>query len=311
MKVCLNRQTFCYRIGGVRVKTIQIIGAGAVGMLMATYLVEQGNEVHLICRRQEQVNQLLKNGLQRENLDGTYSTFFVQAKLEIINDADLTIVAVKSNEVEALLPALPIHTPLLFVQNGLAHYLKLKSRNLPNLAFGSAQFGALKHHDTFVSHRGFGPLKIAYFKCEHSFLEELLSQEGDFVFKLEEHALNMLIEKAIINSLINPITALLQIPNGQLIENEETYRLVQSLHEELMHVFPQQCPSFSVVKELCNRTKNNRSSMLQDHLALKVSEAPAILGALIEQAQLNEKKTPILMTIYQLVLAKEKQGGFQ
>lgn len=292
-------------------KKIQIVGAGSVGMLMATYLVQRDYDVHLICRRPQQVERLLAEGIQREDLDGTLSTFSIHAHTEYIEDADLTIVAVKSNEISSLINLLPIHKPLLFIQNGLAHFQQIAPLNLPNIAFGSAQFGALKHSDTFVSHRGFGTLKLAYYQMEYPFLDNIFSEEGDFIVSYEKDAFHMLMEKAIINSLINPLTALLQIPNGQLIENDYAYNLLQTFYKELVTVFPNECPPFPLIKDICSRTKNNHSSMLQDHMAHKVSEAPAILGALIQQAQLGQSQTPILQTIYQLVLAKEKQGGFQ
>ena len=47
--------------------------------------------------------------------------------------------------------------------------------------------------------------------------------------------------------------------------------------------------------------------MLSDHLAKKKSEAPAILGTLIKRAERKGVQLNTLVTIYELVLAKELQ----
>ena len=77
-------------------------------------------------------------------------------------------------------------------------------------AFGSAQFGAYKVSDNVVGHRGIGVLKLAYLHndASNNFLTSLLNMDHeDFPVVFEANAEHMLIEKAIYNSLINPLTA--------------------------------------------------------------------------------------------------------
>ena len=292
-------------------KRVQIIGAGAVGLLVASFLAELKWDVRLVCRRQEQVS-LLNRNLKRESASGNITEVNVTASTTICNDVDLTVVAVKSGQLKEIIHELPKQTPTIFLQNGLAHYDVVASLTWQNVAFGSAQFGALKVADNVVSHRGVGVLKLAYLKANtFDFLAPILhSNCDDFPVILEDNAERMLIEKAIYNSLINPLTALLRLKNGELLTNEHAYKLLNCLHTELAQCFPNESPSFKEVVALCERTAFNTSSMLSDHLAKKKSEAPAILGALIERAHKKGVQLNTLETIYELLLAKELQEEF-
>ena len=58
---------------------IQIIGAGAVGMLMASFMAEARLPIHIVTRRVQQAELLIKQGLTRQNIDGTIQRFPVQA----------------------------------------------------------------------------------------------------------------------------------------------------------------------------------------------------------------------------------------
>ena len=290
-------------------KRVQIIGAGAVGLLVASFLAELNWDVHIVCRRQNQAD-ILNDSLKRENNNGSFTEVKVKASISILHNADLTIVAVKSGQLLEVIQNLPKDIPIVFLQNGLAHYDLVSSLSWEHVAFGSAQFGAFKVLDNVVSHRGIGVLKLAYLHNDASinFLTPLLdiNHEG-FPVVFEANAEHMLIEKAIFNSLINPLTALLYLKNGELVTNEHAYKLLLNIHTELEQCFPNQCPTFEEVIALCKRTAFNTSSMLSDHLAKRKSEAPAILGALIKRAESKGVQLNTLVTIYELVLAKELQ----
>lgn len=293
-------------------RRVQIIGAGAVGLLVASFLAESKWDVQLVCRRQQQVN-LLNGNLKRENDSGDFLEVNVKASTTICNDVDITIVALKSGQLQEIIHKLPKHIPTIFLQNGLAHYDLISTLSWHNVAFGSAQFGALKVADNVVSHRGIGVLKLAYIDeaVSGNFLKPLLDIGSEnFPVLLEDNAERMLMEKAIYNSLINPLTALLHLKNGELLTNNHAYNLLKRIHTELAQCFPDESPSFGEVVALCERTAFNTSSMLSDHLMKKKSEAPAILGGLIERAEKKCVQLYTLTTIYELLLAKELQEEF-
>ena len=78
--------------------TIAIIGAGAIGSVVAAYLVKAGEEVVLIGRK-GQVGAIQKNGLRVVGARGE-ETFPVQALTRLDREYDLVIFTVKTQDIE-------------------------------------------------------------------------------------------------------------------------------------------------------------------------------------------------------------------
>ncbi|MFC7685518.1 ketopantoate reductase family protein [Ureibacillus sp. GCM10028918] len=295
---------------------IVVIGAGSVGMLIASFLSEYNDRVTLITRREEQARNLKLYGLLRKNSDGTSTITEVNSStcLPGLSRDALVIITVKYGQLKQVYDTL--HTldpsiPLLFLQNGLAHFEEANTLPHQSIAFGSCQFGAQRENDRTVHHRGHGLLKLAIEKGDTR-PYTLLLQSPNPLFQVEvvESAENMLFEKALLNSFINPLTAILEVTNGMLVENPITHSLLENLYKELKVAFPEEVKqvSFSDVENLCRRTADNKSSMLGDILNLRPTEIETIVGALLKKAADRGKTLPILETLYLLVLAKEGSG---
>lgn len=292
---------------------IIIIGAGSVGMLVASFLAEFNDNVRLIVRRESQANQLLQHGLVRKNLDGTLLKSNVQVAMDLkgLPKHSFVIIAVKYGELNQVYPILrTIHEdiPLLFLQNGLAHLEEAIQLPQKTIAFGSCQFGAERENDYTIVHRGQGVLKIAIERGVktpfHLFHQ---STNKQFQVNFEKSAENMLFEKALLNCFINPLTAILGVKNGMLIENPHTHTMLKNLYNELMSAFPEKKDQFPFeeVEKLCRKTANNTSSMLGDILQNRQTEIETIVGAVIKKAAKRGKSLPILNTLYHLILAIE------
>ena len=199
--------------------------------------------------------------------------------------------------------------PLLFIQNGLAHYEEALRLPQQHIAFGSAQFGAQRENDYTVVHRGVGVLKVAVargniekFSCIETLRSQLLPVQ------YEADAEKMLFEKALLNCFINPLTAILKVQNGELLTNKHAYTLLEMLYEELVVAFPNirvQFP-FDSVTALCEKTSTNTSSMLADRLAGRKTEVETIVGAILQKAAREHKQTPTLRTLYEMIKAIEQ-----
>jgi len=292
---------------------IEIIGAGAVDLLVASYFAEKNMDVYIVGKP---AGKTVCRDIQiaRTNLNQSVVTVNVKYISALSNEADLIIIAVKYgqlHEVYASMEQVKESIPLLFLQNGLAHYEEALALSKAHIAFSSIQFGALKLSQYHVAHKGGGVMKIAVAKGDHSkfdFLLELSSSKLPIVF--EQDAEMMLMEKALLNCFINPLTAILQVKNGQLISQSYTLQLLNKLYNELMTAFPQFKESFQFeqVVALCERTAENTSSMLADRLANRKTEIDTIAGAILKKAEQNGKELPVLQTLYQLVKALEESG---
>lgn len=302
-----------FKVGDIM--NVVVVGAGAVGMLVASFLSEK-HKVTLITRTEQQKNEIEKNYLERVNVDGTVvkTKVNVSTSLEGIPSDSFIIVALKYNQLQSIyskLSTLHSNIPLLFLQNGLAHFEEVLQLPEQTIAFSSCQFGAEKINSYTVIHRGIGLLKIAIERGNSesfNFLRQLNNELFPITF--EENAEQMLFEKTFLNCFINPLTAILQVKNGELIKNENTLELLSNLYNEMITAFPEQKQKlpFEAVLNLCKNTSENTSSMLSDRLKGKTTEANTIIGTVIKKAEKRGKTLPILTTLYLLIRSIETSG---
>jgi len=123
---------------------IAIIGAGAIGALVAGYLTKEGSDVTLIGRRKD-VSVIQEDGLLIEGIRGS-KVIPVKVTDKLEKDADLTILAVKTQDIASSLsknaPALK-NTSVLTVQNGVrAEELLLESIPKEKIIGSVVTFGA-------------------------------------------------------------------------------------------------------------------------------------------------------------------------
>ena len=292
--------------------TIQIIGGGAVGLLLASFFAEKKNTVEVVSKREKQCEALHTYGLIRKSFTGDVETFVVGATTQLTEHPSFVVVATKYDalvQIYPLLEKLPTTVPLLFIQNGLAHYEEALRLPQQHIAFGSAQFGAQRENDYTVIHRGIGVLKVAVARGDiekFSGVEKLRSQLLPIQF--EDDAEKMLFEKALLNCFINPLTAILKVKNGELLTNKHAYALLEMLYKELVAAFPNiraQFP-FDSVTALCEKTSTNTSSMLADRLAGRKTEVETIVGAILQKVTRENKQTPTLRTLYEMIKVIEQ-----
>lgn len=288
---------------------VGIIGAGSIGMLMGSYLVEAGIEVTILVRNETQQECLNAQGICRINADGSEMKAAVVATMnyEDVAAVDLLVIAVKYRDVAAVLQTLKdlkIEVPLLFIQNGLAHLKAVQERDFPHIAFATVEHGALRRDDCTVLHNGVGPIMIGE-RFGDATKFDLLERAYTKRFPIIRHgnASHILLRKVLINCLINPLTTILQVPNGQLVENESARKLMEALYEELIGVFPdmQEDLPFSAVESICRQTARNHSSMLTDYKAGRSMEIDTIISAVIQKAERRGKELLLLQT-YEAIL---------
>lgn len=295
---------------------IVIVGAGSIGLLLGSYLAEMGHDLYMLTRREEQARALHFEGITRIMPDNEKVVVSVKATTDaqyLPKDA-LWIFAVKYHQLEDTKKII-IHTtsdtPLLFVQNGLGHLQWMEHLENKRLYIGTIEHGAMKQNDTTVLHKGIGNLNLASInKLEERYMNFLSNSNENFPITWGKDAFYLALRKTILNACINPLTALLQVKNGELVKNENTAKLLRNIYEEIMDVFPEMKPTLTLenVRKLCVETGENYSSMLQDIKHGRKSEIETIAGALLHIAEERQKKIPTLNTIYTLICAIEESG---
>lgn len=297
--------------------SVVIVGAGSIGLLLASYLAESGLEVTVFVRREAQKNLINAHGICRINEDGTESIVPVYATTEtdVFSTAQLLVVAVKYAHLHTIIEQLAyekIRTPMLFIQNGIGHLGIVKESDFPHIGFATVEHGALRMDDRTVSHNGVGMLMIGEgFGDAQNF--DVIEGVNSETFPVGRHANAefILMRKVMINCMINPLTAILGVKNGELLTNHYCYELFKSLHVELMAAFPEigAVLPLEKVEEVCRKTANNQSSMLADYLAGRPMEIETIVTAVIQKARAAEKNVPLLMTYEKMLYAIDRRGG--
>ncbi|NMD69397.1 2-dehydropantoate 2-reductase [Bacillus sp. DNRA2] len=287
---------------------IGIIGGGSIGLLFAYYL-NQAASVTLYTRTLEQADKINREGLCLKYQDHLHHTYVSGKTLESWQgQEDLTIVTVKQYQLEAVFTKIRQQTKptgrLLFLQNGMGHIKHLKAITNCEVYVGSVEHGAYRNSENIVTHTGEGVTRLAVINGEHSFLEEFIDKiPKSFPFVVEEHYYQMLVKKLIVNAIINPMTAVLKVPNGELLSNPYYFSSMKCLFKELMSVLEvdDHDAYFQHVVTVCQNTAGNRSSMLKDIENHQPTEIDAILGYILEEAEKKAIHVPIIETYYHLI----------
>jgi 2-dehydropantoate 2-reductase len=286
---------------------IGIIGGGAVGLLFASYL---GRKHSVICQTKTvaQAN-LLKERPIELILKNDYIKTGVESCQDLSKESklDLVVVAVKQYHLKSIkntLLQISKNTPLLFLQNGLAHLTFIETLPHHHIFVGTVEHGAVKLGDITVRHNGVGSTNVAVVRGDEQKLNYLFEDRIPlFSFQLKMDYKTMLLKKLFVNVLINPLTAITNVKNGRIIENPFLQGVQVQLFDELMYLFPEMKGEIELqdIKSVCLNTSDNHSSMLKDFETKKTSELETIVGVLISKAQKEKKQIPSIHLLYQLL----------
>ena len=236
---------------------IGIIGGGAIGLLFANYLSEN-HHVTIFTRTKEQAELLNRDGLNFI-VNGQVRTAKVNANQisTSIVDEDLLIIAVKQYHLSDIDPFIKnVTIPLLFLQNGYGHIEYIQTLVSPAVFVGVVEHGALKHNQNTIEHTGLGMTKLAIIRGNWGDLQISNEWIESFPFMLQKDFHSMLIEKLIVNAVINPLTAILGVPNGELVENPYYQKLMVMYVHELAGILQLQniAGTLEHVEEVCLKT---------------------------------------------------------
>ncbi len=209
------------------------------------------------------------------------------------------------------------NTIIMTLQNGLNNVETISGIfGQEKIVAGITTHGATLLGIGHVRHAGIGKTIIGEVK-QGSIAVNKLNQIANMFSKsgfetiISEDILKHIWGKLIINTAINPITALTKMRNGELLEHDETKELLHLTVNESAHVasahsirLPYDDPTL-VVEETCRATANNISSMLQDVLNNKRTEIDSINGAIVKEGSKVGINTPINKVLTYLVKGLE------
>ncbi|AFI28191.1 MULTISPECIES: 2-dehydropantoate 2-reductase [unclassified Bacillus (in: firmicutes)] len=289
---------------------IAIIGGGSVGLLCAYYL-SLDHDVTVVTRRQEQAAAIQSEGI-RLYKGGEEFSADCNADTRINSDFDLLVVTVKQHQLQSVFPSLERigKTNILFLQNGMGHIHNLKDWHVGHSIYvGIVEHGAVRKSDTAVDHTGLGAIKWSAFDGEPDRLNILFKHNhSDFPICYETDWYRLLTGKLIVNACINPLTALLQVKNGDLLTTPAYLAFMKLVFQEACRILrlENEEEAWERVQAVCRLTKENRSSMLVDVIEGRKTEADAIIGYLLKEASLHGIDAVHLAFLYGSIKALER-----
>jgi len=299
---------------------ILIVGTGAMASLFAARLA-RAVEVTLLGTWESGLAALETQGVRLVETDETEESFAVRVARspQACTGAKLAIVLVKAWQTRRAADQLAecLH-PLgiaLTLQNGLGNREILEETlGVGRVGFGVTTTGATLLEPGRVRTGGIGPIHFSPHP-RMTPLVDMLTKAG-FVMDPVDDVRGLLWGKLVINTGINPLTALLEIPNGALLKSPSIMDVMERAAEETAAVaaaldvhLPFADPS-AQVREVARSTGENTSSMLQDIRRGAPTEIDAINGAVVSEGERAGISTPINRTLWHLVQGKVmlKQG---
>jgi len=293
---------------------IGIIGGGAIGLLVASYFHQQEHQIILYTRTEEQAAKINESGillLLNENI----SQMCINAKkLSLhIDPCDILIICVKQYHLEKIKSVINNFKgdTILFLQNGMSHIEYVKDLSIENCFIGIVEHGALKNSINEIKHTGLGTIKIGQIKGNQEAQEKILTlHTKEFPLQFENNWLYILHQKCLINCTINPLTAIFNIRNGELMTNDYFKHISKLLFNEVAGVLQLNVKvEWQKVIEICNKTSMNYSSMNRDLYYGRETEIDSMLGYVNNLAIQKKINVPTVELVYNVIKGLEKKKG--
>ncbi len=287
-----------------------------------------GEDAVLVCRRSEQVLELARRGVTVYGEGGEGRAKVQAAHYTAVprSSFDTVVVAVKAYDtvsvIETVRAAAKRGAVVVSVQNGLGP-LELLERALGGSyeVYGAALYiGARRISDTEVEYTGgdrivIGPRRRSSVPEPASSLTDVLRSAGfraEAVGDIEPWRW----DKLAVNAAINPITAILGVPNGALGRSESLLGLAENVVREVALVAEAENVKLprdpvTALRETVTATSSNKSSMLQDIEARRPTEIEYINGAVVRLAVKHGIHVPYNEALYLLVKGLEDLYGIE
>jgi 2-dehydropantoate 2-reductase len=269
---------------------IAVMGAGAVGCYYGAMLARAGHSVVLI-GRQALVDAVKGEGILLESKQFT-GRVPMQADTSpaAVKDAELVLFCVKSGDTEsagaAIAPHLSQGASVLSMQNGVDNAARLSKvigrHAIPVVVYVATEMAGPGH----VRHHGRGDLAIG--PSDSSAAIASLMTAAGLPSEVSDRVFDALWTKLIINCAYNALSAISQLPYGELVRQPQVLETMRSLYDECLAVARADGISLAVnlwerLLDISVNMAAQRSSTAQDLARGKKSEIEHLNGYVVRR----------------------------
>ena len=270
---------------------ITVIGAGAIGTLLAALLADDETNVSILTKKENE-------GLRRITLHN-FKDKTIKQEVRFVNRLDKSdwyILAVKSYHIEEIIDTLKnTKAKILCCQNGIKTYNQLKTEiDEDRLAYLVTGMGCSKINTGKAEFKGPGFTFIGEFSGiigeEIKELSKKMNKSG-IESEIVKNIFDYVWLKAVINSSINPVAAYYKVVNGMLNETKLNVQVKKICNESslIAQKVGIELPKdpWKEIRTIIEKTSDNKCSMLQDLENGNRTEIDAINGEIIRMAEAN------------------------
>ncbi|WP_044642464.1 ketopantoate reductase family protein [Risungbinella massiliensis] len=303
---------------------LAIIGAGSLGMLWAARATKVGNQVYLFTHTTKQKERIEQQGIWVSGISSLHSKVHVDVVdhfSDYQNKIDMVWLMVKQTAVEEVLSQTLFSSkvPIVFWQNGLGHLEKAQrilSGNRSLYVSVTAE-GAKRIDDTSVVHTGKGTTRIGAFETSGSWMDPIwkflqqMAKKYSLDLEWEDDIQHRIWKKLMVNCVINPLTGIFQVSNGELLDHKWS-SLVEQLTLEVVQIATANGYLFAYeevleeIRTIAQKTAQNHSSLLQDLKLGRRTEIDSLNGYLQTVGRQRGIGTPLQDAIVELIYAMER-----
>ncbi len=297
-----------------------IVGGGAVGSLFASFFNAAGR-AYSVYEKDVRAARALAEGLTvRMPSDDRVFRSEASGAPDILSSCDVVFLFVKSystgEAMDDIAPFLRGGAVVVSLQNGIGNRETVERLVPPErVVSGSVTIGATRVDERTVVYGGSGSVVIG--GPNAGAVESVRALLESANVPVETHGLpdEVIWRKAVINAAINPLGALLGVPNGRLLELPDALIVQESVIKECVPVAAAKGIALDAVemmeatREVCRKTAANLCSMLQDLRAGRRTEIDSINGAFARLAREAGVAAPYNELLARLVRAKEREAA--
>lgn len=274
--------------------SFNIIGAGAIGHLWHCFLTRAGYASYLFTKNNGNPHKICI----RSPIKDFYQTINYQT-LYSWKNGKILIMAVKAYDLQALCKNLQQNAlkpgTIILMMNGLG-LVEIARKYFPDSKILQANIthGAyLNGH--YLNHTGLGETSLGNYQSDYTqdTFDSLIKALDDALPKVswQKHHQQKLYLKLVVNSIINPLTAINNATNQCVLQGKQLSQQAEGLLLEIAPLFEKLMPNFTYqqiklqVEMIAQKTCNNFSSMQQDIKNGRTTEIDFINGYLVKYAE--------------------------
>ncbi|MCG7383260.1 2-dehydropantoate 2-reductase [Paenibacillus sp. ACRRY] len=292
---------------------IDVVGAGSLGLLYGGKLRAAGHAVRFWTRTPEQAEELRVHGLtiteqgKKTKLLPQHIQPYPITELSAHwhdQPGDWLLLMVKQTSIDDVIHIMETMRDytlnIVCFQNGMGHIEKIQAALPLSSIYRAVTTEGAKRVEYGVIRAGEGETwfgrdvhtkeieKDTSGNLEEVRLEALLQQAG-FNCTASNQIDKLIYRKLLINAVINPLTAIWRIPNGELLQNDYRLKVMRHLYDEASAIYKASdiivgIDMWEEILSVCRSTASNTSSMLADVMQGRRTEVESISGQMVQLA---------------------------